>query len=70
VAHRLSTVLRAESILVMREGRFVESGSHEELLAMKGEYSALMREQTEETSKGALGRTPAGQPELSQVEAL
>ena len=41
VAHRLSTIINANSILVMKEGRVVEQGSHTELLRLGGEYAAL-----------------------------
>lgn len=41
IAHRLSTVRRANRILVMAHGRIVEQGSHEELLARSGEYKKL-----------------------------
>jgi ABC-type bacteriocin/lantibiotic exporter with double-glycine peptidase domain len=46
IAHRLSTVRRADLILVMDQGRIVESGRHDELLAKKGAYSALVAAQT------------------------
>lgn len=46
IAHRLSTVRHADLILVMRKGRIIERGSHEELLAMKGEYASLHSEFT------------------------
>ncbi len=42
IAHRLATVRRAEQILVMEEGRVVESGAHEALLARNGAYAALL----------------------------
>ncbi len=45
VAHRLSTIRAATRILVLDEGRIVESGSHEELLETGGLYSALYRRQ-------------------------
>ncbi|MDO5099983.1 MAG: ABC transporter ATP-binding protein [Eubacteriales bacterium] len=45
VAHRLSTLREADHILVMRKGRIIERGNHEELLAMDGYYAQLYRKQ-------------------------
>ncbi len=45
IAHRLSTVVDADVILVLREGRIVERGTHHELLAARGLYSELARTQ-------------------------
>ena len=45
VTHRLSTVRHADRIVVMDQGRIVESGSHEELIAAGGAYVNLWRVQ-------------------------
>ncbi|MCD8205372.1 MAG: ABC transporter ATP-binding protein/permease [Clostridia bacterium] len=45
VAHRLSTVKNADLILVMRDGKIVERGTHEELIKMRGYYFELYRSQ-------------------------
>ena len=46
-AHRLSTVKNADQILVMRQGRIVEQGTHKELVAMNGYYYDLLKNQLE-----------------------
>lgn len=46
VAHRLSTVARLDRIVVLKDGKIIEDGSHEELLSKGGEYAGLWERQT------------------------
>ena len=45
VAHRLSTIVGADVIVAMRDGRIVETGTHDELLARGGFYASLYESQ-------------------------
>ncbi|KFY50627.1 hypothetical protein V495_00151 [Pseudogymnoascus sp. VKM F-4514 (FW-929)] len=45
VAHRLSTIMRADRILVIKDGEIIENGSHDELIHAKGKYTDLWSKQ-------------------------
>lgn len=45
IAHRLATVLHADTIFVLEKGEIVESGRHQELVDLKGLYYAMWRQQ-------------------------
>ena len=60
IAHRLSTVVKADVIFALDEGRIVERGRHAELLERDGLYASLYREQFAEQAPSELTSDVAG----------
>ena len=54
IAHRLSTIRNADIILVVKDGKIVEQGRHDDLLAAKGYYSRLWQRQYEDEATSRL----------------
>jgi ATP-binding cassette subfamily B protein len=50
IAHRLSTVIHADEILVLDQGRLLESGKHHDLIAKNGSYAAMWRTQLQQAN--------------------
>jgi ATP-binding cassette subfamily B protein len=67
IAHRLSTVQRANKIIVMHKGQVREMGTHQELLAQRGIYFKLYQLQYKDQEISA-GRAPAHEDGLEQPE--
>ena len=55
ISHRLSSLLHADTILFLENGKIVEQGTHDELLALGGRYRALYDLQTRPTDDIELG---------------
>jgi ATP-binding cassette subfamily B protein len=51
IAHRLSTIIDADRILVMHEGKIIETGNHDELLAQNSHYAKLWQAQQKQTTQ-------------------
>ena len=57
IAHRLSTIRQADLILVVKDGKIIERGTHRELLGKKGYYYELYSKQFEEEASMNVFRT-------------
>jgi ATP-binding cassette subfamily B protein len=63
IAHRLSTIRHADLIVVMENGRIIETGTHDQLLAQEGRYWEMLRVQLHH---GELDAKPQPQPSASE----
>lgn len=60
IAHRLSTIVHAEQILVMSAGEIIERGTHEQLIALQGQYAQMWSMQQQESEPLLAEVTPTG----------
>ena len=70
IAHRLSTILHAQTIFVLEKGLIVESGNHLELLAQRGLYYAMWRQQIGERSAPLSPAQPEAEEEEEEADRL
>ncbi|HNY10774.1 MAG TPA: ATP-binding cassette domain-containing protein, partial [Candidatus Wallbacteria bacterium] len=71
VAHRLSTIVNADKIIVLDSGKIIESGTHEELLAANGKYKNLYEKQqkVEKTAPADDGNIAEGEKSGAEDDA-
>jgi ATP-binding cassette subfamily B protein len=63
IAHRLSTLAKADKLLVLKDGKLVEAGTHAELLMLGGEYARLQRAQQKSAPLAEAGPDLTEEPE-------
>ncbi|KXS09939.1 multidrug resistance protein 3 [Gonapodya prolifera JEL478] len=70
IAHRLSTVKNADQIIVLKHGKIVEAGSHNELLEKSGDYADLVKAQDLETGDSSEDDGGDSQEEMQTTEPV
>ncbi|KAK8076683.1 ABC multidrug transporter SitT [Apiospora phragmitis] len=71
IAHRLATVKSADNIIVMRNGRVIEQGSHVELLAKDADYAALVRLQNMGSDNSSIATSKVSKdPDMDPEKAI
>jgi ABC-type multidrug transport system ATPase subunit len=70
IAHRLSTLRKADQLLVIKDGRLAERGTHAELLALDGEYARLHRAQISATARHDVEAADVQVEQVSEFESL
>jgi ATP-binding cassette subfamily B protein len=74
IAHRLSTVRRVDRIIVLEDGRIIEEGNHQDLMALGGHYAELydtyFRHQSPDYRPPPLDPSPGPAAELAPAVAL
>lgn len=69
IAHKLSTVQKADKIVVLSRGEVVEQGTHQQLLDLRGAYHQLVNAQTLNTGEAAAAQAQAGTEKYALSEA-
>jgi ATP-binding cassette subfamily B protein len=69
IAHRLSTVVDADEIIVLQEGRIAERGSHGQLIALDGLYAEMWRRQSEAVEAAEAAAAAQAAAEATEVRA-
>ncbi|MBI5959244.1 MAG: ABC transporter ATP-binding protein [Chloroflexi bacterium] len=67
IAHRLSTIKNADRIIVLREGKIIEEGNHNSLLAQGGHYAELYNTYFRHQSLDYMNTSPAARAEMAEV---
>jgi ATP-binding cassette subfamily B multidrug efflux pump len=69
IAHRLSTIARMDRLVVLDQGRIVETGSHAELLARNGPYARLWHRQSGGFIEDGINHGTIGHPASDDLSA-